>query len=165
MPTKLPLVIAAVGGGVVLAALALAIDQSEVHKNPWTPPSTYWPIYELKIEPDPTSRGRWQVMVFARNSTLANDSLFPMRPQNLSPTATNFLVHEFTFVTHEEALAWAAGHAQFIARRQVRNPNSVRILDQRGVCIYAVKYAPMTVAPGILPGSGRVADWWVEVAC
>jgi len=134
-------------------------------RNPWTPPSTYWPVYEYKIEPDKTRIGRdgrvhqWQVMVFVRNSTPVNDPLFVARPQNVPSTKTYFLAHEFSFVTRQEAVDWAKGHAQFVASRQVRSPNPVRILDERGVCIYSVKYAPKA-HPG-----GRVADYWSELPC
>ncbi len=139
-------------------------------RNPWTPPGTYWPVYEYKVTPDPKSRSRdgrvhrWLVTAFVRNSTPTNDPLFPMRPQNVPASKTDFSAVEFSFVTRQEAIDWAKGHAQFVAMRQVRNPNPVRILDERGVCIYSLKYTPKAH-----PRSGgwppKVVDYWGEIPC
>jgi|SRR5271166_498571 len=139
----------------------------ETVRNPWTPPGAHWPVYEYKIEPDKRARSladvrRWTVKAFVRNSTPANDPLFVMRPHSVPASATYFTAHEFSFGSYDEAFGWAKGHAQYVASRQVRSPNPVRVLDQRGVCVYSVKYAPK-----IVPTSrgSKAADYWSEIPC
>jgi len=126
-------------------------------RNPYTPPSTSFPVYEYKLVQDKRS-SRWLVVELVRNSTM-DDPFYTGKPAHSKV--------QFVFGSRKEAFDWATHHAQYIASRQLNNPNAVRVLDERGACLYAVQptWRKGSSDPRWGKLAGRSVPWWTEIPC
>jgi|SRR5271166_802741 len=99
-------------------------------ENPWTPPSAFWPRYQLRIEPAESYRtpdGRrivhkWRVVLMTAD------------PDSPKPLFT-----EVGFARGEDAAEKIAfDYARNLHAKEPRNPNDIRVYNERGQCVWSL---------------------------